>query len=101
MSYQEFDGATYTQFRKDLLREKGSSRQREFLGAVRESDRFIAFLRDLGLIAEGSTVPLYDEVLSEQMYREPPPDVEGGLYRKWSGVAPRYAMRVALRSGLR
>jgi hypothetical protein len=91
VSYQEFDGATYTQFRKDLLREKGSSRQREFLGAVRESDRFIAFLRDLRLIAEGSTVPLYDEVLSEQMYREPPPDVEEGLYRKWSGVAPRYA----------
>ena len=90
MSYQEFDGAAYTQFRRHLLREKGTPRQRGFLEATRDCDRFVTFLRDQGLVTDGSRVPLYEEELSEQMFREPSPEVEEGLYRLWCEFAPRF-----------
>ncbi len=91
LPYQEFDGAAYTRFRKDVLSEKGTTRQREFLEATLDNDRFVTLLTDRGLIAEGNRVPLYEEELSEQVYREPPPDVEEGLYRIWREFAPRFA----------
>ena len=91
--YAEFDGAAYTELRKDLLREKGSLRQHEFLGAVRHSDRFLDYLKDAIPIYDGDTMPLCEEELSEQVYMDPPQDIEEGLYRAWHMLTPRLACR--------
>ncbi len=93
MQYEEFDGEAYTELRKDLLREKGSPLQCEFLEAVRQSGEFLEFMKERVPVDRGEQLPLYEEELSEQVYKDPPQDVEKELYSAWRKVPPRTACR--------
>ncbi len=88
----EFDDASYTAFRKRILRKKGGTAQRRFLRQVRVNDEFIAELDTLKVneAAQPALIPL---PLTENEYKDPPIDTEQALYRSWSGIVPAVACR--------
>lgn len=90
--FKELSDTEYAKFRKDLLRVKGSERQREFLGIVRDTD---AFLGHVSTIATEGTVDaaLATEPMTESEYKDPPADTEQALYVAWSSLAPAVACR--------
>ena len=92
--YAEFDGAAYTELRKDLLREKGSLRQREFLGAV-TAQRQIPGLFEGEKYRFTTAIPCHCTKRNSRniVYMDPPQDIEEGLYRAWHMLTPRLACR--------
>ena len=90
--FKELSDTEYAKFRKELLRVKGSERQRVFLGIVRDTD---AFLDHVSAIATEGTVnaALATEPMTESEYKDPPPDTEQALYVAWSSLAPAVACR--------
>ena len=88
----EFDDASYTAFRKRLLRKKGGTVQRRLLWKVRVNDEFIAELDRLN-VNEAAQPPLIPLRLTENEYKDPPIGTEQALYRSWSGIVPAVACR--------
>ena len=90
--YKEFVDTEYTKFRKNLLRVKGSDRQRQFLYSVRNND---SFLEDIGIVDSEGLVepPILASPLTEDEYWDPPVDTEQELYERWSAVSPAMACR--------
>lgn len=90
--FKELSDTEYAKFRKELLRVKGSERQREFLGIVRDTG---AFLNHVSAIATEGTVDaaLATEPMTESEYKDPPVDTEQALYVAWSSLAPAVACR--------
>ena len=92
--FLELDDSAYTRRRLDLLRTKGSDRQREFLRLVRDSDDFVQVFAEVPL--RGSTsVELSPYPLTESEYKDPPSDTEEDLYASWSALTPAVACRCA------
>lgn len=91
--FAEVDGPAYARLRKDLLREKGGDRQKEFLAAVRSSEAFVDLLAQEAPVTPGQTVPVYEDDFTEESYRDPPADVEEELYSGWCALTPRVACR--------
>jgi hypothetical protein len=94
--YAQVDGSAYERLRKDLVREKGSERQRQFLAAARASDVFLDFVGREAPVTGGKTVSVYGEDFTEESYKDPPADVEEELYAVWSELTPRVACRATL-----
>ena len=94
--YAEVDGSTYARLRKDLLRDKGSEHQKEFLTAVRDSSLFVRYVAREIPVPENRTVPIFGEDFTEESYKDPPSDVEEELYQTWSELTPRIACRPTL-----
>ena len=92
-NYIEFKDTDYTKLRRDLLRTKGSDKQRLFLAAVRERTSFCRYLRDSLEETGAKRVPLVALPLTDNEYKAPPPDTEERLYRAWSALTPRVACR--------
>ena len=95
--YAEFDDGAYAKLRRSLIRNsaKGSPAQRAFLTAARESDRFLAYMRDsVGLEAGMELEPLADR-MSEAEFGNPPSDTEQRLFDAWGTLTPRIACRSA------
>ena len=90
--FKELSDTEYARFRKDLLRIKGSERQREFLGIVRDTD---AFLDHVSAIATEGTVDaaLATKPMTESEYKDPPPGTEQALYAAWTALTPATACR--------
>ena len=90
--FKELSDTEYAKFRKELLRVKGSERQREFLGIVRDTD---AFLGHVSAIATEGTVDaaLSAEPMTENEYKDPPPGTEQALYVAWAALTPAVACR--------
>lgn len=95
--YAEFDDSGYTKLRRSLIRKaaKGSLAQREFLEAVRDSDKFLAYMQDLVGVQEGEELEPLADRMSEAEFGNPPSDTERGLFEAWSGLTPRVACRTA------
>lgn len=94
--YQEFEDASYTKFRKDLLREKGSAFQVEFLRAVQSNASFLDFIEEnVKIEKSGEKIPLCPNILTESEFRQPPVDTEEMLFNLWSGFTPRIACRTS------
>lgn len=95
--YAEFDDAGYSRLRRSLVRKvaKGSSSQREFLEAVRDSDRFLAFIRDAVSVCEGEELSPLADRMSEAEFGNPPSDTERRLFENWGALTPRIACRTA------
>ena len=91
--FVEVDGPAYARLRKDLLREKGGDRQKEFLTAVRSSEAFVGFIAREAPVPAEQTVPVYEDDFTEESYRDPPADVEEELYAGWRAFTPRVACR--------
>jgi len=98
--FQEFDDASFSRFRRKLLRSKGSSEQRAFLEAVRNDDAFLQVLND-EVITQGSSKPgLSPESLTESEYKQPPANTEATLYNVWEDLTPRIACRTTFWANL-
>lgn len=92
--FLELDDSAYTRRRLDLLRSKGSDRQREFLSQVRVSTNFLEVFADVPL--RGSTsAELSPYPMTESEYKDPPGDTEEDLYASWSALTPSVACRCA------
>ena len=93
-AFLELDDGAYTRRRLDLLRVKGSDRQREFLEQVRDSAVFVETFTDMPMrgsaYAELSPYPM-----TESEYKDPPGDTEQDLYASWSALTPAVACRCA------
>ena len=94
--HAEFDGAAYARLRKDLLREKGGERQKEFLAAARHNRAFLDFVGREAPVTSGKSVAVYEDVFTEESYKDPPADVEEDLYAAWHRLTPRVACRATL-----
>ena len=97
--FKELSDTEYATFRRELLRVKGSERQRKFLEIVRDTD---AFLDHVSAIATEGTVDaaLATEPMTESEYKDPPPDTEQALYVAWSSLAPAVACRTTFWANL-
>ena len=95
--YAEFDDGGYTRLRRSLIRKsaKGSPAQREFLSAVRDSGRFLAYVKGEVLVREGLELEPLAERMSEAEFGNPPSDTEQRLFEAWAGLTPRIACRTA------
>ncbi len=92
--YPELDAAAYAKLRKDLLDVKGSQNQQRFLRAVRRNDEFLAYLAaEVPTQIGNAQVPSFQEPLSEQMYKDPPADIEQEMYGTWRALTPHVACR--------
>ncbi len=91
-SFKELSDTEYAEFRKELLRAKGSEKQQKFLRIVRDTD---TFLDHMSAIATDGTVDaaLATEPMTESEYKDPPPSTEQALYAAWSTLTPSVACR--------
>lgn len=91
-SFKEFKDSDYSKFRKELLRDKGNERQRQFLEIVRDTD---AFLDHVSAIPTDGTVnaDLAPERMTENEYKDPPYNTERTLYTSWEVLTPAVACR--------
>lgn len=89
---KELDDSAYTRRRLDLLRHKGSDRQREFLSQVRDSAVFVETFTDIPLRGSASA-ELSPYPMTESEYKDPPPGTEQDLYASWSSLTPAVACR--------
>lgn len=94
--YAEVDGVAYARLRKDLLRDKGSERQKQFLAVARTSEEFVGYVDREIPTAMGRPVPVYGEDFTEESYKDPPSDVEEEIYERWRGLTPSVACRATL-----
>ena len=99
-TYQEFDDASFSRFRRKLLRTKGGEQQRKFLRAVRDDEEFLSLIRS-EVVTQGSEhVALCPEALTESEFKQPPSTTEIGLYGAWSSLTPRVACRTTFWANL-
>ena len=89
--YKQFIDLDYTKFRKIMLREKGGERQREFLESVRNSKDFISYIRREVPSTGSQETPISPDPITEDEFKNPPPDTEARLYKLWFGITPRVA----------
>ena len=94
-SYSERDEETYTLLRQKLLKEKGGEFQKEFLNAVKCSEKFLEFMDNETRTTNGDSVEQFVGPLTEQSFKEPTQDQEQAMYESWSAVSPRTACRVS------
>ena len=95
--YAELHEIEYTRLRRSLIRKsaKGSDAQREFLNAVRETKRFLAYVGNRVGVQEGDELEPLADRMSESEFGNPPPDTERRLFEAWRGLTPRIACRTA------
>lgn len=93
--YKQLKDSEYLRLRKDILREKGSEQQKDFLRITKSNEEFVRFLRDNVAVENGEDVPLLSGKLTEGEYKEPPVSTEKEMYQIWKEVPPETACRVA------
>ena len=92
-TYRELSDEAFTRERKKLLRVKGSVEQRHFLALAKKPEEFIDFWSDVAVVGEERVADL--ERLSENEYRDPPPDTEASVYQTWTDLPPAVACRTS------
>ena len=90
------DSAAYAKFRRDLLAEKGSAEQVEFLERVRDGNAFIEEMEVIPRMG-GTEVELLPRPrrFLEGQFREPPRETEELIYEHWRSLVPAIASRTA------
>lgn len=88
----ELSDTDYSKFRKDLLRVKGSDRQKQFLEIVRDTATFLDHVSSIP--TDGTVDPaLAPERMTESEYKDPPASTEQTLYTSWDVLTPAVACR--------
>ena len=97
--YRELRDTDYTNFRRKLLRKKGSRTQVEFLQAVRAGNS--AFLDHMSHLGRDGEVPppALTGRLTEFEFRTPPADTQQAVYRALEDLSPATACRSAFWAG--
>lgn len=90
--FVELSDTDYSKFRKELLRVRGSDRQKQFLKIVRDT---AVFLNHVSSIPTDGTIDpvLAPERMTESEYKDPPASTEQILYTSWSVLPPAVACR--------
>ena len=92
--FRQFDDASFSRFRKRLLRNPGSEAQRRLLRAAHTDREFTELIRSEVYATEvQDEAALCSERLTESEYKQPPLSTERQLYDTWSNLAPRIACR--------
>lgn len=94
MLYKEFEDASYTMLRQNLLRSKGSTTQRKFLSTLRSSNEFSEWIRHQVKIEQGESLPMLEEPLTESEFKEPPKSTEKRIFDTWKSISLAEACRV-------
>ena len=94
-NYAELNEGEYTRLHKNLLSEKGSAFQREFLIAVKDREDFLSFMDKEVSTTLGETVGLFSGPLTEQSFKDLTRDQEHAAYKMWSQVPPKIACRIS------
>ena len=90
--FVELNDTDYSKFRKELLRAKGSDRQKQFLKIVRDTAAFLDHVSSIP--TDGTVEPvLAPERMTESEYKDPPASTEQALYTSWSALPPAVACR--------
>ena len=90
--FVELNDTDYSKFRKELLRVKGSDRQKQFLKIVRDTAAFLDHISSI--TTDGTVEPaLAPERMTESEYKDPPASTEQALYTSWSALPPAVACR--------
>ena len=100
VSYQEFDDAAFRRFRQRLLRNKGSSEQREFLQTARDDEEFLHVIRSAVVTQGSGALALCPDRLTESEFKQPPANTEADLYSAWSSLPSRVACRTTFWANL-
>lgn len=90
--WKELSDSDYSAFRRSLLREKGSVRQRDFLSKVRDTSQFLDAMSALPTVGD-LDAELAPSPMTESEYKDPPADSEQALYESWSALSPAIACR--------
>ena len=90
---EELDDASFTAFRKKLLREKGSPAQVEFLESLKDSDTFSQWMKERVEIEAGEPLGTLDEKLTESDYKDMTLYTEKNIFRTWESIIPAEACR--------
>ncbi len=90
--FKELSDIEYTRLRQNLLRLKGSEKQRNFLEEARNTGAFLNRMEKIPTV--GSTeAELAPSKMTENEFKEPPPDTEAALYNAWTALPPATACR--------
>ena len=90
--FRELSDRAYTRLRKNLLRSKGSDRQREFLESVRDRTAFLDCFEAVPTVG-ATDAALTRDPITESEFKDPPTDTEQALYKSWGTVTPATACR--------
>ncbi len=92
-SWEQFDDASYTRTRRELLRTKGSPLQREFLGTLKSNAEFLDWAGQRVEVVPGEALALAADPLTEAEFARPPCSTEADLFAAWGDVKPAEACR--------
>ena len=92
--FEEFEDASYTSLRRELIKSKGSNQQREFLSALRSSSDYSEWVRSRVKTESGEKLPILEENLTEAEFKEPPRSTERQIFEFWKAIPPASACRV-------
>lgn len=90
--FRELSDSAYTRLRKNLLRTKGSDRQREFLESVRDRTAFLECFEAVPTVGSVDATLALDP-MTENEFKDPPSDTEQALYASWRAITPATACR--------
>lgn len=93
LGYRELDPDQYSRLQRELLREKGSDRQRKFLEALKDNDSFVAWIESRVPTNEGRKLLTFNGPLTEPSFKELTADQEERMYKLWRAAPPRTACR--------
>jgi len=95
MKFKELESSLFTDLRSNLIKEKGSDEQIEFLNASQESVTFCAWIRNKldGKIVGARDIDLYPEKLSENEFKNTTQVVEENAFSNWKDLTPRMTCR--------
>ncbi len=92
MIFIEFRDDDYTTFRKNLIKEKGSSLQLEFIKEARNSLSFVNWIETkIGIEDKGNPLVLWATPISDSDYRDLPTSIERQLFDAWKSITPAQA----------
>ena len=96
--YAERQEGAYTAFtapRGRLLVEKGGQFQHQFLSAAKSPDSFVEFMDEEVGTKPGKEMPVFNQPLTEQSFKEMTADQEEAAFAAWRNVPPRVTCRAA------
>ena len=95
--YQQFDAAFYKEVVKELLKEKGSRLQREFLEALQDNRRYTEWIKKhIKVDQRRKFLPLLEKNLTENQFIDHSMEIKHQIFYNWSELYPAEACRYTL-----
>ncbi len=93
--WSELDDTAYLKLQRQLTTKKDGELQRAFLEAALDTATFVDFVHQQAPPTSGTPIPLCTGgPWTELTAKDPPLDLEVGMYELWQAIPPRVACRV-------